>query len=142
VRQFYRQSSTTPPEIAARDQLRLASTRSTTENLRSPLDRVTPIFTRRVLVLQEDEIYDESDCDDDENNGDREDNLSNGLCNNLGEPEPTTQSNIAAIRKMMEKYLEDPCTPKRVNSRLIETSSNTDSYIEHPLSKFLRSPYP
>jgi len=33
-------------------------------------------------------------------------------------------------------------TTKRVNSRSIETSSNTDSYIEHPLLKSTRSPYP
>jgi len=40
------------------------------------------------------------------------------------------------------RRLHDPCTPKCVNSRLIELSSNTDIHIEHPLSKSTRLPYP
>jgi len=113
--QFCRQSSTTPPKTAARDQLHLASTRSSTENLQSPLSRVTCILTRRVSVLQEDEIHDERDSHDDENNANKEDDLSNGLGNslsnglgnNLSEPEPTTQSEIAAMREMMEEQREN-----------------------------------
>ena len=91
--------------------MRLASTYSSTNNLQSPLGRVTPILTQQVSVLQEDEIYDESDHDDDENNADREDdlsdslgdNLSDSLGNNLSEPEPTMLSEIAAMRMMMEE---------------------------------------
>jgi len=56
-------------------------------------------------MLQEDEIYDDSDHHDDENNADREDalsysvgdNLSDGVGNNVREAEPTTQSEIAAM---------------------------------------------
>ena len=59
--QFYHQSSTMPPKTAARGQLLLASIRSSTENLRSPLARVTPILNRRASVLPEDEIHDEDD---------------------------------------------------------------------------------
>ena len=87
ARQFYRQSSTMPPKKAARDQLRLASTRSSTENLRSPLGRVTPILTRRVSVLQEHAIYDRSDHDDEENTAGREDDLRDGLGDNPSAPE-------------------------------------------------------
>jgi chromatin segregation and condensation protein Rec8/ScpA/Scc1 (kleisin family) len=66
-------------------------------------------------VLQEDEIYDESDRHNDENNADRKDalsdgmgdNLSDGLGNNLSEPEPTMQSEIAAMRMMMEEQREN-----------------------------------
>jgi hypothetical protein len=66
-------------------------------------------------VLQEDEIYDESDRHNDENNADREDdlsdglgdNLSDGLGNNLSEPESTTQSEIAAMRMTMEEQREN-----------------------------------
>ena len=56
-----------PAEKATRGQLRLASVRSSTENLRSPLGRVTPIFTGGASVLPEDEIHDEDDHDDWEN---------------------------------------------------------------------------
>jgi hypothetical protein len=93
-------------------------------------------------VLQEDEIYDESDRHDDKITADREDDLSDCLGDNPSAPEPTMQSEIATMRKMREEHLYDCGTPKRVNSRSIETSSNTDSYIEHPLSKSIRSPYP
>jgi len=82
-------------------------------------------------VLQEDEIYDESDRHDDEHNADREDDLSDGLSdnlsdslgddltdglgnnlsdrlgNNLSEPEPITQSEIAAMQMMMEEQREN-----------------------------------
>jgi hypothetical protein len=66
-------------------------------------------------VLQEDEIYDESDRHDDENNADREDdlsdglgdNLSDGLGKNLSDPEPTMQSEIAAMRMMMKQQREN-----------------------------------
>jgi len=131
-----------PPKKASRDQLRLASTGSSTENLRSPLGRVTPILTRRVSVLQEDEIYDESDRHNEDITADREDDLSECLGGNPSAPEPTMQSEIATMRKMREEHLYDRGTPKCVNSQLIETSSNTDSYIEHPLSKSIRLPYP
>ena len=66
-------------------------------------------------MLQEDEICDKSDRHDDENNAGREDdlsdglgdNLSDGLGNNLSELEPTTQSEIAAMRMMMEEQREN-----------------------------------
>ena len=74
-------------------------------------------------MRQEDEIYDESDRHDDDNNADREDDLSDGLSdnlsdglgdilsdglgNNLSEPEPITQSEIAAMRMMMEEQREN-----------------------------------
>ena len=82
-------------------------------------------------MLQEDEIYDESDRHDDEHNADREDDLSDGLSdnlsdslgddltdglgnnlsdrlgNNLSEPEPITQSEIAAMQMMMEEQREN-----------------------------------
>ena len=95
-----------PPKKAARGQLRLASIRSSTENLRSPLGRVTPILTRGASVLPEDEIHDEDDHDDEENTADMEDTLSDGLGDNLSEPEPTMQSEIASMRKMMEEQRE------------------------------------
>jgi hypothetical protein len=95
--------------------MHLASTHSSMENLPSPLGRVSPILTRRVTMLQEDEIYDKSDRHDDENNADREDdlsdglgdNLSDGLGNNLSELEPTMKSEIAAMRMMTEEQREN-----------------------------------
>ena len=103
-----------PPKKAARGQLRLASIRSSTENLWSPLGRVTPILTRGASVLPEDEIHDEDDHDYEENTTDMEDALSDGLGDNLSdvlgdnpsEPEPTMQSEIASMRKMMEEQRE------------------------------------
>ena len=52
------------------------------------------------------------------------------------------QFEIATLRKMVEEHLYDRGTPKRVNSRLIEMSSNTDSYNEHTLSQSTGLPYP
>jgi hypothetical protein len=114
ARQFYRQSSTMPPKKVARGQLRLASICSSEENLQSPLSRVTPILTRGASVLPEDEIHNKDDHDDEENTADMEDAMSDGLGDNLsdilgdnpGEPEPTTQSEIASMRTMMEDQRE------------------------------------
>jgi hypothetical protein len=55
------------PKKAVRGQLRLASIRSKIENLQSPVSCVTPILTRRALVLPEDEIQDENDHNQEEN---------------------------------------------------------------------------
>jgi hypothetical protein len=60
----------------------MATTRSRTENLRSPLGSVTPILTGQLSVFQEEEIYDESDHNDKENTADRDDDLTDGLGNN------------------------------------------------------------
>jgi hypothetical protein len=108
--QFDHQSSTMPPKKAARGQLRLGSLRSRTENLRSPLGRVIRILTRGASVPPEDAIHDEDQHDDEENTADMKDalsdvlgdNLSDVLGDNPSEPEPTTQSEIASMRKMME----------------------------------------
>jgi len=62
-------------------------------------------------VLQQDDIYDQSDRDDHENKANREHDLSdslghilsNGLGNNPSECEPTTQFVIEAMRMMVEK---------------------------------------
>jgi hypothetical protein len=94
--------------------LRLAGISSSTENRRSSLGRVTPILTQAACVLPEDESHDKDDHDDDENTADMEDALSDGLGDNLSdvlgdnpsEPEPTTQSEIASMRKMMEEQRE------------------------------------
>jgi len=59
-----------PPKNAAKDQLRLASICSSTENLQI-LGRVTTIFTWPVSVLQEDTICNKSDHDDEENSAER-----------------------------------------------------------------------
>jgi len=95
-----------PPKKAARGQLGLASIRSSTENLRLPVGRVTPILTRGASVPQEDESHDEDDHDDDENTADMEDALSDGLGDILSEPEPTTLPEIASMRKMIEEQRE------------------------------------
>jgi len=95
-----------PPKKAARGQLRLASIRSSTDNLRSPLGRVTPIPTREASVLPEDEIHDEDDHDDEENTANMDDALSDSLGDNLSEPEPPTQFEIPSMRKMMEEQRE------------------------------------
>jgi len=87
-----------PPKKAARGQLRLASIRSSMEDLRSPLGRGTPILTGGASVLPQDEIHDEVDHNDEENTADMEAALSDGLGNNLcdvlgdnpSEPVPTT----------------------------------------------------
>jgi len=113
--QFHRHSSTPPPKKAASDQLRLAGTRSSMGNLRSPLSRVASIVTGSFSMLQEDEIYDESDRHDNENNAAREDdlrdglgdNLSDGLGNNPSKPEPTRSSEIAAMRMKMEQQRDN-----------------------------------
>jgi hypothetical protein len=63
------------------------------------------------LVLLQQEIYDEVDHDDEQNTADMEDALSNGLGDNLSDvlgedpskPEPTTQSEIVSMPKMMEE---------------------------------------
>jgi len=103
-----------PPKNTARGRLRLASIRSSTENQRSPLGRVNPILTRGASVLSQDEINDKQDHNDEENTADMEHALSDGLRDNLSdvlgynpsEPEPTTQSDIASMRKMMEEQRE------------------------------------
>jgi hypothetical protein len=88
----------------------LASIRSRIENLQSPVGCVTPILTQRALVLPEDEIQDENDHNHEENTADMEaeqstslgDNLSNVLGGYPNMPEPTTQSKIASMRKILE----------------------------------------
>jgi len=94
--------------------LRLASIRSSTGNLPSPLGWVTLILTPGASVLPEDEICHENDHDDEENTAYMEDDLSDGLGDKLSdvlddnpsEPEPTTQSEIASMRMMMEEQPE------------------------------------
>jgi len=111
AQQFYRLSSTMPPKTAARGQLHLASVLTSTENLQSPLGRETLIVTRGACVLPEDEIHDENNQDDKENTADMEEDLSDGqgdnlrdvLGDNLSKPEPTMQSEIASMSKMMEE---------------------------------------
>jgi len=76
-----------PPKKDARDQLHLARTRLSPENLRSPLSRVPGILTWLVSVLQEGKVYVDSDHDDKANTADSEDGLSDGLGNNLSAPE-------------------------------------------------------
>jgi len=103
-----------PPKNAARGQLRLARIRSSTENLWLPLGRVTPILSLGASVLPEHEIHDEDNHDDEENTADMEDalsdvlgdNLSDVLGDNPSEPEPTTRSEIASTRKMVEEQRE------------------------------------
>ena len=100
-----------PPKTGARGQVRLPSIRPSTENLGSPLGQVTPILPHGASVLPEEEIHDEDDQDDEENPADMEDasnkglgdNLSDVLGDNPSKPEPTTQSEIATMRKMMDK---------------------------------------
>jgi len=114
ARQIYRQSSTMPSKTAARGQVRLACICSSTENLRSPLGRVTLILTWGASVLPEDELRDEDNQVDDENTAVMEQDLSDGqgddlsaiLGDNPSEPEPTMQSEIASMRKMMEEQRE------------------------------------
>jgi hypothetical protein len=64
-----------------------------------------------VCVHQNDQIYDESDCDHNENNANREDSLSNSQRNNLSEPKPTGQSKITAMAKMIEEPQENQLHP-------------------------------
>ena len=79
-----------------------------------PLGRVTPILSRSASVLPEDQIHDEDDHDKEENTADMEDALSDGLRDNLSdvlgdnpsEPEPTAQSKLTSMRKMMEEQRE------------------------------------
>ena len=79
-----------------------------------PLGQVTSDFSRRASVFLEDEINDEDDHDNEENTADTEDALSDGLGDNLSdvlgnnpsEPEHTTQSEIASMRKMMKEQRE------------------------------------
>jgi small-conductance mechanosensitive channel len=79
-----------------------------------PLGGVTHIVTRGAFILPEDEIHEEDGNDDEENTADMEDALSDGLADNLRdvlgdnpcEPEPTIQSEIASIRKMLEEQRE------------------------------------
>jgi hypothetical protein len=115
-----------PPKIAARGELRLASMRSSTDILRSPLGQETPILTQGTSVLPVDEIYDADDHDDVENTPDQEDALCDDLCNNLSdvlddnprEPEPTTQSEISSMRKMMEQQREKRNNAIQQNTQL------------------------
>jgi uncharacterized protein YyaL (SSP411 family) len=51
-------------------------------------------------------IKDEDDHDDEENIADMEDSLSEGQCDNLGESEPTTQSEMASMLKMPDEQRE------------------------------------
>jgi hypothetical protein len=126
ARQFYPQSSTMHRKKAARGQWRLASIRSSTENLQSPLGRVTAILTWGASVLREDEIHDKDNHDDEENTADIEDalsdilgdNLSDVLGDNPSEPESTTQSEIASTRKMMEEQREMLNNPIQQNTQL------------------------
>jgi hypothetical protein len=61
-----------------------------------------------------DEIHEKNDCHEEENTADMEDDLSNSLGDNLGdilcddpsEPEPTTQSAIESMRKIMDEQRE------------------------------------
>jgi len=102
------------PVTATSGQLHLTDILSSTENLRSPLDRIPPILTPAASVLPEDEIHEENDHDHKQNTADMEDDLSDSLGDNLGDirtnnpgkPEPTTQSEITSMRKMMEEQRE------------------------------------
>jgi hypothetical protein len=103
-----------PAKKATRGQLRLASISSSTENLHLPLVRATPILTRGLSILQDDDKHYEDDHDDNERTADMEDalndglgdNLSDVLCDNPSEPEPTTQSEIASMQMTMEEQRE------------------------------------
>ena len=87
---------------------------SSTEITGSPFGRATPILTRGVSVLLQDKIHHKDDHDHEENTANVEDALSEGLGDNLSniltdnprEPEPTTHSEIASMRKMMEEQPE------------------------------------
>jgi len=94
--------------------MRLASILSSTENLHSPLGVMTPILTQRTSVLPDDEIHDVNDHDDEESTAHMEDDMSDSLGDNLSDSlgdnpsdlEPTTQSEIASMRNMMEEQPE------------------------------------
>jgi len=91
------------PKKVARGQLRLASICSSMENLQSPLHRVTPILIWRTSVLPDDEIHTERDHKKEENTANMQDELNNVLGDNLSVPEPTTQSKILSMRKIIEE---------------------------------------
>lgn len=76
-----------------------------TENVRSPLGRVTPIPNSEVPFLQRYKIYEANDHLDNENNADMDHELSEGLSKNLSEtdPGPTTESEIDEKRMIMEE---------------------------------------
>jgi hypothetical protein len=83
-----------------------------------PRGPVTPILTRGASVLPEDDIHDEDDHDDEENTANTEDALSDVLGDNLSAPEPTAQSEIASMRKMMEEQPEMLNTSIQQNTEL------------------------
>jgi len=95
---------------AARDQIPLAGIRLSTEHLRSPQGRVTPMPTWGDSVYSERDIHYKDDHDRKENSPDIHDaltnspgdNLSNVLGNNPSELEHTGQSEIASRQTMME----------------------------------------
>lgn len=78
------------------------------------MGQVTKILTRGASILPEDEIYEKYDHDEEEYTGDTQyalsdclgDNRSDVLSDNLSEPEPTSESKMASMRKTMEEPRE------------------------------------
>jgi hypothetical protein len=102
-------SSTT----ATRDQFLLVYVKA--QKTYNVLSWATPILAWHVAVHLVPDVFDISDWDDDERDGNRDDDLSNGLgnrmCNSLGSTlskhEPTMQPVIVAKGKMFERKREN-----------------------------------
>jgi len=112
--QSYHQLSTMPPMEAGRCQSCLARVHLRAEDLWSPLGQVTPFLTQMAFEVQDDDIFEESDQNDEQITANREDDLSNGLRNNLSnivgdnvsDHEPPTQSKITSMQHMLEEHWE------------------------------------
>jgi len=72
------------------------------KNLRSLLTWATPILTQWVIILLEDEMDDNTNCNKKQFTVDMEYDLNNSL----GELEPTWKSDIAAMWNMIEELQE------------------------------------
>jgi len=103
------------PNTTARSQLHLASMRSSTENLCSPVRQVTSILTPWASIVQEDEIRDQSSYNGEQCIAGMDHVLNEGAGNNLGnnvsdhqgdnpsKPKANTQSGIASMVQMLEE---------------------------------------
>jgi len=89
--------------LAAWGHLSFVITGSSNEYAWSTLGLVTPILTEPVYLLQNDEIYDETNHDTKTNTANIEYDLSNGLGDNQSESEPPTQYKIASVGKIAEE---------------------------------------
>jgi hypothetical protein len=104
----------------------LATISWSTENLRLPLDQVSPILTRGASIVLVDEIHAEYDHDNEENTANIEHVLTDGVGYNLndvlgdnhGEAEPTTHSDITSMGKMMDEQQEMFNNAIQQNTRL------------------------